>query len=220
MDAVSFVELEEVYSNALKVSREERKALVAEVVRKAGIVLGDRVQRLLVFLEDPVRLGHEKSLLLEEMKQRRHLLGGKDRYGLERMLKEEFRARVDAHLIKNGPFSHSGLPCRGHGCSYRAGSVEGEDPFFFSCPVCEYRCCWRCGGESPHENCSEYADQLRQCQDAGIETHACPNCGSMTSKDGGCDRMRCEACGKQWDWTTGRTGKDLTIEHLWVSDKK
>lgn len=106
------------------------------------------------------------------------------------------------------------IACRGRDC----GVFYAAHTRHVSCPVCQYRGCVQCGGASAHDDCADYAAALAELRAAGVEMKACPNCGTMVSKDGGCDRMRCEACLRQWDWTTGKTGKDLTIEHLWVKE--
>lgn len=213
--------LNEEYSAALQLRGEERKKARSALSARADQLLAQSVETALSpqIARDVARIQRWFEALLSCMQKERHLWGGVDRWALEKRLRDVFRSAFDKSEPVQAVVASFHLPCKTDGCPFRVDASKGKTDLDVSvyamCVLCGRRCCWRCGNAAPHTLCSELAEQLKECAAAGLETSSCPNCGAMVSKDGGCDRMRCETCGRQWDWTTGATGKDLTIEHIW-----
>jgi hypothetical protein len=236
-DALALVlrPLDNAYGEVLQMPRAERPARREELCREADGFLGQWIEDTLKpewFTDDPEKISEEKAVILEAMCQYRHLFGGKDRFGLETLLRERFMQRALVFLAEELPDMHATpsdpnalvLECSTPDCPFRVvapprkASQEGDDDaLYMVCPVCMKRRCWRCGSSGEHVNCADYAMVRKALGKSGSD---CPNCGTFVSKHKGCDRMKCPnpTCRRQWEWTTGATGKDLSVEHRWADE--
>jgi len=119
-----------------------------------------------------------------------------------------------------------------------------QDPTVRECPSCSSLCrpalddagniiaemrCGDCGASFCyyHSNahvgrpCSEYRREIARQErlnerGAMHGTKACPQCGIMTEKTGGCNHMACQRCGADWCWTCGaklEDGQAAVYEH-------
>ena len=217
-------DLDVLYSSILgdrSLSLSERKTQIYLIRSHAEGLLDDHISRSFEGLTDPSLLSSLYVDLKDLVTNRyRHFFAMRDKYALDTFLNAKFRPSARAMLDSVFPESSScrqenWYPCRGEGCKNGKLLKDGDLPYF-QCVVCGYEACLRCGGISEHSDCAQYEEVLRVSAEAGLELKPCPNCKSLVSKDGGCDRMTCTCCGKQWEWSTGKTGKDLSIEHRYV----
>jgi len=98
-----------------------------------------------------------------------------------------------------------------------SGSVVAE----MTCGDCGTRFCYYHSnahvGRPCHEYRREIARQERLNERGAMHgTKACPECGIMTEKTGGCNHMTCQRCGADWCWTCGmrlEDGQAAVYEH-------
>lgn len=212
-DSQSWEDLDMLLGKALQMPRERRVMTRAAICERSWQLLERSIVDACKNYYDYMTLWEERKRLLDIGMSKRSLFGGIDRFVLETRFQEMFRRQLEP-LLGEPPAGFQA--CRGRDCKY---AFEGS-LHHIRCPICPWRGCLKCGGSTEHSDCGEYAIALKALEEAGVECKPCPNCLYMMSKDGGCDRMRCEACGRQFDWTTGNTGKNLTIEHIWVKEEK
>jgi len=211
--------LDEIYTEVLSnYSGNSRKEIVSIIRKKSVEILDTIIVSKLSTISDLNKIFEIKQdINTMAFRQYRHLFIS---YSMNKTIQIIFQNRANDFVCANSNLicmSPDWYPCRGENCRYGK-NLSNFESGYVQCPICNFDGCLRCGDISKHDDCVEFKNSLKELESAGIVCHPCPNCKVMVSKDGGCDRMTCPDCGKQWEWSTGKTGRDLSVEHVWINE--